>query len=139
MLMVTLLKRVEIRNLSDKELLLLTLYNLSKRNYREIDESQLHQLVFILREVLPFRYRFLTKPVIFSYDLSSDMRDVRSDGYVNILIEVIDESVPRYSYELSLPGRARAEKIFDSLSENEKGKLERATEKAISMLTKLLY
>ena len=92
----------------------------------------LHRLIYNIRGELPFRYQFLAKPLVFSYDLLEDMKGAREKGYVSTMIEVIDESVPRYTYELTSLGKGRAERTFSMLKEEEKAKIRSAGQRAIS-------
>jgi len=99
-----------------------------------LGEGLLHRLIYNIHTDLPFGYQFLAKPLIFSYDLLDDTKDARDKGYISTTIEVIDESVPRYSYELTSLGKGRAERIFGTLKEEEKNKMLLTAQKGIRIL-----
>ena len=86
-----------LKKMSSKKLLISSLYFLSRINYETVDESVLHRMIYHIRNKIPFNYHFFGKPVPYSYDLLKDVEDLHREGYIDIIIQVIDESVPRYT------------------------------------------
>ena len=123
----------ELRDLNEKEIVILSLYSLFKQSCKQVDEGGLHRVVYSVQRYIPMKYKFFTQPIIFSYDLLRDVEELRSDGFVDTIIEVIDESIPRYSYKLTLMGIARAENILDSLSEESRKSIERVLARGMDM------
>jgi len=119
-----------------ENLLLLVLFMLEKRSFKSVSESELQNIIYLLKDKL-FSYQFYSKPIIYSYELLGDVQKINQDGFIESTIEIIgDESVPRYHYSLSLLGKARSQNIIDSLSQEAKDKINEYLDEAIIKINK---
>jgi uncharacterized protein YwgA len=133
---VTFMERFEtektLQKLSSRQLLILSLYFLSEHGYESIDESTLQRAVYFIRSRIPFDYHFFDRPVPYSYDLLREVEDISRDGYIDVIIQVIDESVPRYVYKLTSIGKASAMNTLEMLNEKGRNELEMAVKDFLS-------
>ncbi len=96
-------------------LVLLVLEGLDRRNLTPMREYELHQLVRHLQAITGSFFRFLDKPISYSYDLQSYLKTLEQAHYLDELILVRNGWVPRFEYELSALGRAQAEEQRERL------------------------
>ncbi|MEE9294371.1 MAG: hypothetical protein V3W34_05310 [Phycisphaerae bacterium] len=89
-------------------LVLLVLDGLERRNLAPMREYELHQLVRRLQAVVGASFRYLDKPISYSYELHSFLRSLEQSHYLDELILVRNGWVPRLEYKLNVVGRAQA-------------------------------
>lgn len=124
-----------LQSLNRRELLITYLYALHLEGKKPLSEYELANFVYLARITLPLKYKFLTKPIPYSYDLLNDVEWLRSAAYLEAQIEVIgDESVPKYSYSLTIPGEVKGKEIHDSLPEKDRERIKSAINKAKTLI-----
>lgn len=120
-----------LQGLNQKDLLISCIYALDQKGDTILSEGELASFVYFMRNTLPFRYKFSSKPIPHSYDLLSDVEELRSMAHLRPLVEIIGaESIPKYSYSLTLPGKVRAKEIYDSLPNDDRERIVDAINKA---------
>jgi uncharacterized protein YwgA len=126
-----------LQSFDHRELLITYLYAMYLMGKEPLSEYELMNFIYLAQPILPFGYKFLIKPIPYSYDLQDDVEKLRNIGYLGTQIEIIGaESIPKYSYSLTLPGKTKAKEIYDSLSEEEKEKIKTVVERVKLSLTK---
>lgn len=116
---------MELQNLDQKELLTAYLYALAMKGKESLSEGELADVVYRAQGILPFKYKFLSKPISYSYELSSDVEKLRDLAHLDAAVEIVGtESIPKYVYSLTSLGKIRAKEIFDILPEEDKKKIE---------------
>jgi hypothetical protein len=119
-----------LQSLDRKELLIAYLYALHLEGKELLSEYELASFTYFAQITLPFKYKFLTKPIPYSYDLLGDVESLRSMAYLEAQIEIIGgESIPKYSYSLTLLGKIKAKEIYDALPEEDKLKIKDAIDR----------
>jgi hypothetical protein len=101
-----------LQSLDRKELLMAYLYALHLEGKELLSEYELASFTHLAQITLPFKYEFLTEPIPYSYDLLGDVESLRSMAYLEAQIEIGGESIPKYSYSLTLLGKLRRKKFM---------------------------
>lgn len=120
-----------LQRLNQKELLISCIYALDQRGDAILSEGELTSFVYFMRDDLPFGYKFLNKPILYSYDLLSDVEELSDMAYLHSQIEIIEGTpISKHYYSLTWSGKFTAKEIYDSLPNEDRERIVNAVNKA---------